>query len=212
MDSLAYILLAICGLTAAVFACWRLASGRWSLPCPSWLHVLVEMDNPFAPACKASEIVARLGLEPGMRVLDAGCGPGRVTIPLARAVGASGRVTAMDIQPGMLGRVREKQLAAGLGNIECLQAGLGQGGLARERFDRAVLVTVLGEIPGRREAMLELYDALRPGGILSVSEMIFDPHFQSRSTLLGLGKQAGFREGAFHGNRFAYTQQLVKPA
>lgn len=211
MQSSIYFLLGIIGLVALVFLVWRHASKRRSLPCPSRRHALMELDIPFAPACKASEIVARLNVEPGMSVLDAGCGPGRVTIPLARAAGASGRVTALDIQPGMLKRVREKQLAAGLGNIEFLQAGLGEGRLERGRFDRAGLVTVLGEIPGRPEALRELYGALKPGGILSVSEMIFDPHFQTRSTVLRLGGEAGFREGAFHGNRFAYTQHLVKP-
>ena len=35
-------------------------------------------------------LVERLDLAPGMRVLDSGCGPERLTIPLARAVGAGG--------------------------------------------------------------------------------------------------------------------------
>jgi len=42
-----------------------------------------------------------LELEPGMAVLDAGCGPGRLAIPIARQVGPQGEVVAMDIQAGM---------------------------------------------------------------------------------------------------------------
>jgi len=41
-----------------------------------------------------------------------------------------------------------------------------------------VLVTVLGEVPDREAALREIFDALKPGGILSVTEIIFDPHFQ----------------------------------
>jgi hypothetical protein len=52
---------------------------------------------------------------------------------------------------------------------------------------------------------------LKPGGILSVTEIIFDPHFQSRPTVARLARSAGFREQAFHGNRVAFTLNLEKP-
>src|SRR5262249_48157085 len=112
-----------------------------------------------------------------MAVLDAGCGPGRVAIPIARQVGPRGEVVAMDIQAGMLQRAREKAAAANLANIRFLEGGLGEGKLGRNRFDRSVLVTVLGEIPDREAALREIFDALKPGGMLSVTEIIFDPHF-----------------------------------
>jgi ubiquinone/menaquinone biosynthesis C-methylase UbiE len=143
--------------------------------------------------------------------LDAGCGPGRVAIPLARHVGPQGEVVAMDIQAGMLERAREKAAAANLTNIRFLEGGLGEGKLGRNRFDRSVLVTVLGEVPDREAALREIFDALKPGGILSVTEIIFDPHFQSRPTVARLARSVGFREQAFHGNRVAFTLNLEKP-
>ena len=45
---------------------------------------------------------ARLGLAPGERVLDVGCGPGTDTLPLAQIVGPTGRVTGIDRDPGMV--------------------------------------------------------------------------------------------------------------
>src|SRR5690348_11392656 len=81
---------------------WRLASRRASLPCPSWLAFLVELDNPLFRNNRASAILGGLGLAPGMRALDAGCGPGRLTIPMAQAVGSEGRVVAVDVQAEML--------------------------------------------------------------------------------------------------------------
>lgn len=74
---------------------WRLSSRRHELPCPSWLGWMVEMDNPFTKVNRARTIVGLLGLTPGKKVLDAGCGPGRLTLPLAEIVGPQGQVLAL---------------------------------------------------------------------------------------------------------------------
>lgn len=206
-----YIILALIALSLVIYFGWRIASRKASLPCPVWLRWMVEYDNPFTKTNRSAVIIAQFDLHPGMSVLDAGCGPGRLTIPLAKAVGAEGQVVALDIQSGMLDRVREKAQAENLKNIHFLQAGLGEGKLERNQFDRALLVTVLGEIPDREAALKEIFEALKPGGILSVTELIFDPHFQGRRTVERLTGEAGFRASAFFGNRFAYTAHFEKP-
>jgi ubiquinone/menaquinone biosynthesis C-methylase UbiE len=189
---------------------WRLLSQRISLPCPAWLHWLVAVDNPFARACHAKIIIENLDLAPGMKVLDAGAGSGRVTIPLAEKLGVQVQVTAMDIQKGMLDVIQKKAQEKNLHNILFLHAGLGNGVLRQNYYDRVILVTVLGEIPNQRAALQELYNAIKPGGILSVSEMVFDPHYQSKQTVIDVAKAAGFREKKSFGNRFAYTIQFEK--
>jgi len=190
---------------------WRVSSRRHALPCPSWLAWMIELDNPFTKANRAGVIIGHLGLAPAMKVLDAGCGPGRLTLPVAEAVGPRGEVLALDVQNGMLERVRKKVHAAGLQNVRYLRAGLGDGRLPQDYFDRALLVTVLGEVPDQVSALKEIHDALKPGGILSVTEVIFDPHFQRRETVLGAAAKAGFREKNFFGRRLAYTVHLEKP-
>jgi ubiquinone/menaquinone biosynthesis C-methylase UbiE len=208
-------LLYICaGLVAVILLiafAWRFASRRSSLPCPTWLGWLVELENPFARVNRANNIVHRLDLLPGMKVLDVGCGPGRLTIPVAQRIGLQGEVLAIDIQPGMLRRAQAKAKAANLDNIRFLQVGAGEGKLERSRYDRALLVTVLGEIPDREAALGEIFDALKPGGILSVTEIIFDPHYQARKTILRLASSVGLRENEFFGNRLAFTLNLEKP-
>lgn len=189
---------------------WRLSSRRTSLPCPSWLAWLIEHDNPYAKNYNASSIIQRLDLKPGMRVLDAGCGPGRVTIPLARAIGTQGQVVAIDIQPRMLRRAQDKAEAASLTNIQFQELAIEGGKLGNAQYDRVLLVTVLGEIPNRESAFQEIHRALKPGGILSVTEIIFDPHYQGRGVILKLARTAGFREKAFFGNRFAFTLHLER--
>ena len=176
-----------------------------------WLRWLVELDNPFTKTNRAAVIIEHLDLVPGMTVLDMGCGPGRLTVPVAEKVEKRGRVVAVDIQAGMLRRAEAKAKKAGLSNIRFVQAGAGEGKLERDSFDRALLVTVLGEIPDRDAAMKEIFDVLKPGGVLSITEIIFDPHFQRRSTVTQIAERIGFREKRFFGNAIAYTLHFEKP-
>jgi len=210
MTTLIIFLLAIT-VTGLVAVAWRLASRRQNIPCPVWLRWLVELDNPFTKTNRAAFIVETLALSPGMTVLDAGCGPGRLTVPLAQKVGQTGRVVALDIQPGMLVRAKTKTESAGQTNVEFVAAGLGDGKLPANHFDYVVLVTVLGEIPNRAAALTELFSTLKPGGVLAVVEVIFDPHFQSRSTVTHLAAMVGLRERAFFGHRLAYVIHFEKP-
>jgi ubiquinone/menaquinone biosynthesis C-methylase UbiE len=203
------ILIPLAALLAGV-AALRLLSRRVSLPCPAWLSVLLE--NPYMERVAGAEkVVARLGLEPGMAALDVGCGPGRLTVPLAQRVGAAGHVTALDIQRSMLDRAQEQVRSAGLHNVTFVHAGAGSGALPVAAFDRAVLVTVLGEIPDRAAALAEIFAALRPGGILSITEALPDPHFQTAGAVRRLATAAGFHAGPRWANPLAYTWHWVKP-
>jgi 2-polyprenyl-3-methyl-5-hydroxy-6-metoxy-1,4-benzoquinol methylase len=105
-------------LFVIIFVGWRLASYWYAIPCPEWLSWLVEIDNPFFASSRANTIIAHLDLRPGMSALDAGCGPGRLTIPMAKKVGPTGRIVALDFHAGMLGRVKLKAERAGLTNID----------------------------------------------------------------------------------------------
>lgn len=189
---------------------WRIFSKRWSLPCPAWLGWMVEMENPFVKVCHADTIIADNTICKGMTVLDAGCGPGRVTIPVAKQVGEEGRVVAMDIQAAMLNKVRKKAQVENLGNIECLEGGLGDGILRQNYFDRAVLVTVLGEIPDRERALKEIFGSLKVGGLLAVTEIIFDPHFLRQKVVKELAESVGFGVCKVSGGSLAYTMILEK--
>lgn len=209
LSSSALLGLGVIGLILVAVLGWRLATRRYVKPCPSWLAWLLE--NPATGDLRAQSLIERLDLQPGMRVLDAGCGPGRLAVPIARSVGPAGHVTAVDIQAGMLKRARARAQAAQVTNIRFIQAGLGTGSLEHDQYDRALLVTVLGEIPAREAALQEIFDALKRGGVLSISEVIYDPHFQSRRLLRRLAAAAGFRERASFGGWSAFTLNFEKP-
>ena len=63
-------------------------------------------------------------------------------------------------------------MAANVANVRFVQAGLGEGKLPEAAFDRELLCTVLGEILDREAALAEIFKALKPGGILSVTEVL----------------------------------------
>ena len=206
-----YIILGLIVLLGLIAIIWRFSSLQSSIPCPTWLSGLVELDNPFLKNNSARQIIQHLALEPGMKVLDFGCGPGRLTIPVAKQIGPTGEVTAFDIQPGMLQRVRDKAQAEHLDNIQFIQGGAGEGKLEHKQYDRVLLVTVLGEIPDQKAALAEIFECLKPGGILSVTEVIADPHFQRRASVTRLAKSVGLVEKAFFGNRISFTINFEKP-
>jgi len=66
---------------------------------------------------KAQEQLRRIGLRPGQRVLDFGCGRGNYTIPAAQVVGDLGRVYALDKNARALNELMERAAARGLDNI-----------------------------------------------------------------------------------------------
>ena len=110
----------------------------------------------------------------------------------------------------MLRRARDKAAKAAVTNIEFIRAGLGEGDLPESLFDRAVLSTVLGEIPDRRAALGEIYASLKPGGFLLINEVVGDPHYQSLAKVKTIAEDVGLRPGAVYGNRSAYSIVLEK--
>ncbi|MDD1701010.1 MAG: methyltransferase domain-containing protein [Methanoregula sp.] len=207
-----YLLIVLIALAITIVLALRFASRRYALPCPVWMKGLLDTPFTHGMSARTQKTIQRLDLSPGMDVLDAGCGPGRLTLPIAEKVGPRGEVTAIDIQEGMLHEAQERAREAHLSNIRFLRIGVGEGRLERNLFDRAVLVTVLGEIPDREAAFQEIFETLKPGGILLVEETLPDPHFQTRSTVRRLAGAAGFIEKEFFGNRFSYTVTLKKPS
>ena len=210
MDALT-VIFTLFAVLCAIWIVWKLVSRRKSLPCPSWLYRMVEMENPLAKNSQAKTILAGLGVAEGMTVLDAGCGPGRVTLPLAKAVGADGKVIAVDLQQGMLDVVQRKAQQENFTMIEFAKLPLGEGKLPAYQADRAVIAAVLGEIPQQAAALQEVFAALKPGGVLAIAETIFDPHYQRKAHVLDLAQAAGFAEVGFTGNALAYTVYLQKP-
>lgn len=193
-----------------IFIGWRWASRVWSLPCPSLVGWVLE--SPFYGRITGTEkTLERIGLKPGQRVLEIGPGPGRLLIPAAKKVLPDGEAVGIDIQPGMVARLKERAQAANITNLTAILGDATQPVVPEASFDVAFLVTTLGEIPDRAAALKQCFRTLKSGGILSVSEMLPDPHYQSKKTVRRLAEAAGFRMQSVVGGAWLFTTNFVKP-
>ena len=81
-----------------------------------WVRRQADLDLLMASV--TGLLIERAGLEPGLRVLDLGCGAGDSTLAAAREVGPAGRVTGLDAAVQLLALGRTRAEAAGLSNID----------------------------------------------------------------------------------------------
>ncbi len=105
-----------------------------------------------------------LRLRPGQVVCDLGAGSGYLTVRLARAVGADGRVKAVDVQPEMLALLKERLGRENLHNVDLVLGTEKDPRLAPASVDLVLMVDVYHEFAFPHEMMRHIAAALRPGG------------------------------------------------
>ena len=102
-------------------------------------------------------------------VVDFGAGTGMYAIPLAAAVPA-GRVLAVDEQPQLLDRLREKLAAHPDAGVEPVLSEGGRAPLDDAVADRMLIVNVLHHVADDPGALAEIWRLLAPGGLLVAAE------------------------------------------
>jgi len=112
------------------------------------------------------EIVEAIGLREGMRAADIGAGTGVFTGEIAKRVGASGTVFAVDIAPDFLDRLRERVETEGLRNVTVVEGKERATGLASSSIDLAFMCSTYHHLEYPRTYMRSVLRALRPGGVL----------------------------------------------
>ena len=112
-------------------------------------------------------------LQPGMRVLDCGCGPGGISLGLARLV-APGSVIGVDVHSDQLDIGRLKACLEGIDNVEFQAASIYALPFADESFDAALVHAVLYHLDRPAQALTELRRVLKPGGLIGARDTDLD--------------------------------------
>jgi putative heme-binding domain-containing protein len=110
-----------------------------------------------------------LRIVPGATVVDLGAGAGYFTWRLARRVGATGRVVAVDIQPTMLDRIRGQVKNRGLTNVEVVLGSETNPGLP-DGVDLVFVANAYHEFSEPAAMMAAVRRCLKPNGRVVVIE------------------------------------------
>ena len=115
-----------------------------------------------------------------MTVLDVGCGPGFATLDLARRVGPTGRIIAIDESQRYIDHLKEQADAQGLRNIEARVGDVQHIDVTAETIDAAYARWVLCFVPDPNAVLAGVVSALRPGGVFAIQD-----YFHYRGVQLG---------------------------
>jgi 2-polyprenyl-3-methyl-5-hydroxy-6-metoxy-1,4-benzoquinol methylase len=137
-----------------------------------WLTVsserLAAYEELFRWRPQQDPLLAPAALAPGQVVADYGCGPGHLTLELARRVGPSGHVHAFDLNDEFVRRTRSRAEAAGVSDRVSVHHITRDGIALAGAFDRVVCKNVLEYVDDPGETLASFRAALRPGGIAHV--------------------------------------------
>jgi len=111
-------------------------------------------------------------LRPGMRLLDGGCGPGTMTIDLAKIV-APGEVVGIDIEPSQIDLARTKAAESGVSTVRFAVGDLYSLPFPDESFDAVFLHGVLEHLRDPVRGLREVLRVLKRGGVLGARHADF---------------------------------------
>jgi uncharacterized protein len=186
---------------------WQRLAGRGMYPHQFAFLLLVPFRNLILPP---RELVARLHVTETSRVLELGPGPGFFSVQMARSI-PHGHLYLVDLQREMLEKARWRIRRAGFSNASFTQASAMSLPFAPGVFDIAFLVAVLGEVPDPGACIESICRSLRPGGILSITELPGDPDATPESEVVALVCAKGFHRIESFPIRGGFTANFSKP-
>lgn len=118
----------------------------------------------------------RIGIRPGERVIDLGCGPGGVLHLLGKRVGPTGSVLGIERDAHFVDLARRFVASHALPQVEVREGDAYDSGLPRGSFDGAHMRLVLVNVPEPERIVREMVSLVKPGGWIASFEADFLAH------------------------------------
>lgn len=149
---------------------------------------------------KPDEVIALLGVDEGAKVADIGAGGGYFTFKLARVVGDTGRIYAVDVDEDMVAFLEKRAAADGVANVEVIHGKLDDPLLPDGRADLVFSSNTYHHVEQRSDYFARLRTDLAPGGrvaILDLNDHHWFPrifgHATPKQTIVDEMTAAGYR-------------------
>jgi arsenite methyltransferase len=157
---IALVVTAVCSLPAAGQLGSRTAD--------EWIKLL---DAPArVEALKLNEIIANLQLKPGDVVADLGAGSGVFSVPLARAVGPTGKVYAVEVDQALVDYIGRKVKDQQITNVQTVLGKFADPTLPASDVDLALMHDVLHHVDDRAGYLKQVARYLKPAGRIAIVE------------------------------------------
>ncbi|GAO16616.1 uncharacterized protein UV8b_01482 [Ustilaginoidea virens] len=111
-------------------------------------------------------------IQPHMKILDIGCGPGTITVDLARLV-PQGHVTGLEREPKVLEQARALADEQGVPNVDFVQGDANALSYAQDTFDIVLCHQLLQHVKDPVGILREMRRVAKPGGIVAAREADF---------------------------------------
>lgn len=172
---------------------------RYGNPADLDRYIDMLMDPDRHAWQQPERVVEALGLEAGQTACDIGAGPGYFTLRLARAVGESGRVFAVDVEPRILAELRDNIEKSGARNITPILGLAGHSLLPRAACNAILIINTYHHFPDPPAYLQRLAYALKDGArVVNIDfheDADFGPppsHRIPREDFLEQARQAGY--------------------
>ncbi|MCP4198891.1 MAG: class I SAM-dependent methyltransferase [Proteobacteria bacterium] len=163
--------------------------------CPLWVQYLLA--SPLRKLGESPRKLVGPYVEPGMTVLDPGCGFGYMSLPMARMVGPTGKVLSVDVEARAIVRLQRRGSKAGLAERidarACAPRDLGLSDFAGQ-VDLVTVIHTLHEFEDLPGFLAQVANLLKPGGKMLVVEPRGHVKPEQFAAEMACCRQAGFRE------------------